>query len=350
MATKSFIRFYGGVNVQKVKVDTVTSNTLAMSRNDQGKWNSDFVIASAFSAGTEVDADYYSPGINEGVKSMTFYKKTPNQKYYDLVTGANVSMFVMDYNVRNYEYYHYMVAITQYSFTQNRDITTIFENKLSEKTGKPSAYGTIPSYERAFWDAWSICDIEQSTEDENTYLKTGDIWRLKYNISEESITQNLNVTVWDTLSKYSKISLGQRDYMSSTFTGLLGDMEYFVDYNSQEDMLKINSKSKINVCQYTERLDPDLNPYSTEMDKLKKWVQFCGNGKLKLLKDQKGNAWVVQITGMPNNNIDIKSNLQETVISFDWQEVLDVSKICIIRKSPVEKGVSYGYSEMAAGR
>jgi hypothetical protein len=35
------------------------------------------------------------------------------------------------------------------------------------------------------------------------------------------------------------------------------------------------------------------NPYALETEKLDAWLDFCTDGELKLLRDMKGNAWLV---------------------------------------------------------
>ena len=66
------------------------------------------------------------------------------------------------------------------------------------------------------------------------------------------------------------------------------------------------------------------------MEKLIAWREFCNNGKLKLLKDTKGHAWVVQITDNPSRSIDVRSERMPTTISFNWIEVEDISSVSII--------------------
>ena len=67
------------------------------------------------------------------------------------------------------------------------------------------------------------------------------------------------------------------------------------------------------------------------MEKLLSWKAFCNNGNLKLLKDVKGDAWIVQILTSPSRNIAIQSNLQLTTINFEWQEVVNKDEVSIIR-------------------
>ena len=83
---------------------------------------------------------------------------------------------------------------------------------------------------------------------------------------------------------------------------------------------------------YTEKSSP-LNSYSREVDKYNSWKEFASDGKLKLLKDYKGNSWIVYIQESGSATIDMTSNLMQTVISFEWIEALDVDSITIISES-----------------
>lgn len=269
--------------------------------------DSDLVIQTDFQGSTTVDANYFAKSEDQGGLGLSIYRKTPNQKYYEFVCDLG-SYYVTDYNVANNEYYHYIIAAQMSA--GNRPVYNIYQNRNSD--------GSL-NYVKAQWDSWSIYNIEElATEDEDAekpiYKKTGSVWILRFNINDESLNQNLSITTWDTLSKYPKISIGQKDYESSQFTGLLGAMKEYRDFENEGIILNNNYKT---VYGYTEKEDIN-NPYGREVEKLHRWKDFCSDGKLKLLKDPKGNKWVVQIIGIPNNSIDIKSNIQETTISFEW--------------------------------
>lgn len=329
---KDFIRFNSCVNVDCIKISTITSNTLKQAREENNYLNGDLVILTDFKTGTSVDADYYSPS-GQGGASMTFYKKTPRQKYYDLVCQIQGGYFIGDYNILNNEYYHYMVAVGMPDPTSPNNPLTGKPNivyNIYQNQAKGQDEGLL-EYIKINWNSWSICDIEESAEDENTYIKKGgSVWKLAFNISEESLNQNLSITSWDTLGKYPKISIGQRNFESSTFTCLLGAMEEYVEKYTKHNCNNREETDYIKkIYGYTEKENPN-SIYSRENSKLDSWKKFCSNGNLKLLKDVKGNAWIIEIVGIPNNNIDIRSNIQETMISFEWQEVVDINKVSII--------------------
>lgn len=329
MAIKNYIRMNSLINVDSIKVSTITSNTLKEAREEKDYLEGDLVISTDFASGITVDADYYSPS-GQGGASMTFYKKTPKQEYYDLICEIKGGYFVGDYNIVNNEYYHYLVAVQMIDPDTLQPVYSIYQNKITdEKTGQDYL-----DYVKVNWNSWSICDIEESAEDDNTYIKKGgSVWKLAYNINDENLNQNLSISTWDTLAQYSKVSIGQKNFDSSTFTCLLGAIEEYKDFNSQQDIIQNKYKQ---VYGYTEK-ENIKDVYAREVDKLKAWKKFCSNGKTKLLKDVKGNSWIIQIIGNPNNNIDIKSNIQETMISFEWQEIVDINKVSIIGNDGFKK-------------
>ena len=59
-------------------------------------------------------------------------------------------------------------------------------------------------------------------------------------------------------------------------------------------------------------------------------VKWKENGKLKLLKDYKGNSWIVMVQANPTYQVDYMSNLMETMVSFEWQEAEDANKVAIV--------------------
>ena len=62
---------------------------------------------------------------------------------------------------------------------------------------------------------------------------------------------------------------------------------------------------------------------------LDRWNDFCANGNIKLLKDRKGNAMLVMITGNSGQTDDILRE-QPTTVTFNWVQVDDTTNITVI--------------------
>ena len=288
------------------------------------------------SFGQTIDASYFSPEDVIGGATFFVYKKTPTQKYYQYVCTLSDGAFSFyDYNIVNNQYYHYLVSTELQTSTVPEYI--VYQNtEYNEETGEKDLV-----FHKACWDDFTICTIEETTQ-EGIYQKTGDMWSFKYNLEGEELSHNISVSAMDTLGRYSKISAWTKNYDSSSITVLLGDMKEYKQYSnktSQEggtvpvtfapNKLSQEFDIKAQVYQYTEK-DDIANPYSLEIEKLKKWKEFCSDGELKLLRDRKGNAWIVQILEGPVNSINTYSNYQQTTVSFSWQEVEDINKASIV--------------------
>lgn len=284
-------------------------------------------------------AKYFSPEHWGMQATFVIYKKTPTQKYYEYVcTLKDGEYSFMDYNIVNNQYYHYMAWVEVLTDKNTIEYTCCED---IEENGNIKYIGTS-------FDRWTICDIEESSED-GVYFKTGNLWSLGLNMDNPDFSHNLSITTWDTLGKYGKVSIGAKNYESSSFTGLLGDIKEYVIYDipshgeiiSNQVPNQFNKDGSINsnhllyqklnkqVYRYTEKMDLK-NPYARETEKLKAWKNFCSNGNLKLLRDIKGNAWIVQIIDTPKNTISLGDNINQTTISFSWQEVEDINNYSIV--------------------
>jgi hypothetical protein len=67
------------------------------------------------------------------------------------------------------------------------------------------------------------------------------------------------------------------------------------------------------------------------MEKLRLWRECVSNGKLKLLKAPNGLMWIVNINDQSPIEVTWQSSDYPSVISFNWQEVIDKDQITIIK-------------------
>lgn len=204
----------------------------------------------------------------------------------------------IDYNVGNDTWYNYMFVIKQ-------------KNDINEN------YNIVQVKHKTCFNKWSISNIIR--QDDNKY-KVQDIWNIKYNLETGDITNNTSVTKWDTLGQYSQVSVGERGYESSSVSCLLGDISQYVVARLNEEDIKKEG--------YNEFIKD--KKYENNIKKLNDWKNFCKDGQLKLLKDYKGNKWIVQILENPVHTINIKTMEQMTTISFNWSEVMDSTGLSII--------------------
>lgn len=331
------------INVDYIKIDTDLSLDFEDAMKKVNKMQTSTTLFKNFMREDDTEpsvlAKYFSPEATESGASFTIYRKTPEQKYYNYVCSLKDGAYqFLDYNVVNNQHYHYMAWIEV--FKSETEVEYICYEDISE-SGNAKYIGTS-------FDRWTICDIEESDED-GVYTKTGNLWALGLNMDNPEFSHNLSITTWDTLGKYGKVSMGSKNYESSSFTGLLGDIKEYIIYDipghgelvTNEVPSQFNKDGSINsnymlyqkfnkqVYRYTEKMDLK-NPYARETEKLKSWKEFCANGNLKLLRDMKGHAWIVQIIDSPKNTISLGDNINQTTISFSWQEIEDVNDYSIV--------------------
>ena len=332
-----YVFFNSNINVSVLKVDKIVSlssdtlpTQIAKAKKDKAM-TGNTILWNNFK--NTIDCSYFDPVGEVANAIFSIYRKTPNQKYYDYICKISdgVTKFI-DYNITTDNYYHYLAAV---------EVTTSegLEYKLYQNYTDETQ--TELNYLYVQWGDWTICDIEDSTED-GIYFKSGDMWHLKYNMSDDMTnTMNTGVTMWETLGRYGKYSIGQKNFDSGSISCLLGDIDYYNDY-SIRNKFKIDPKTgklyeseeqdKIfnqRICGYNEKINKD-SKYGRQVEKEKAWKSFITDGKLKLLKDYKGNAWIVMVQANPTYQVDYKSNLMETMVSFEWQEAEDVSKVAIV--------------------
>lgn len=322
---ESYIKFYSNLNVNFLKIEqnSLPAN-LQEAYDNREKFNANSVLYNDFT--TMVDALYFVPHNEFSTNFCSVYRKTYSQPYYNYVCTLEGEIVLRDYNIHNNDDYEYLAVIgigqSDGSYTYQ-----IYDNR--------DDYGE-KVLTRVNWDNWSICNIEEVDDSEGfkIFAKTGDTWLLGLNLEGENIVQNMGVSSWDTLGQYPRVVMGQKNYDSSTFTGLLGRIKEvptlrLKDSYKQGDCL--TEKEVVTSYRYTERINLE-NKYGREVEKYQAWKKFCNDGELKLLKDVKGNSWIVQIVDMPSSSIANTTYTMPTTISFNWKEVLNIEDISIVEK------------------
>lgn len=171
------------------------------------------------------------------------------------------------------------------------------------------------------WDEWSICELipELNIEDTPSVKKAytvnqNQVWLFKYSLETGAQTQNIARKDFQSLGKYPKFGFGELNYASGEVTALLGSE------------IVIGTKEK-----YIERLKKSrVTPLSTneKMEMLKAWQEFVYSKNPKLLKDIKGQSWIVQVTSSTNTPKNFFANQPDT-INFQWKQVDDVKNVVI---------------------
>lgn len=223
---------------------------------------------------------YDSYGITNTAVGYTFsvYKenKTDNDDTLEFVAKlSDGSLSIIDHNVQNHMEYVYHV----YKEDENYTSSDVLSNNVTT----------------CWWD-WTITGFY--LDDDGVYrVDPQNIWRFSLNIDSGDVSETMSKTVYDNLTKYPKISSGTMNYNQGSLTCIAG--------NIQNDL-------------YTEAIGI-----------IRQWNFFCSGSELKLLKDRKGNRWIVDITSSSTKTAD-ESVEQYTTVSFNWAEIMDSNYISII--------------------
>ena len=256
---------------------------------------------------------------------------------YKLV-AKNVNGSLKDFDVGNHRYYKYLIR----SDSSQDDEHNYYIKTLAT---------------RSAWVGYSLVELTPVKNSNGfTYQikNDSDVWRFKYNIDSGSITQNLSRQQQDTLSNYPRFSQGPKNAMSGQVSCLIGrDIELFnllTDskyYDGSSWQFRNDAQKASNA--YADKLffTPPINgggykekpwwegseSYGTsnkKIDMLKRWQQFCYSGNPKLLKDEIGNSYIVQVfdnSMQPANTWDKRP----ITINFSWTEIEDIEKYQIIQ-------------------
>ena len=305
------------------------------------------IIAKAAAQGvSNDDQSLYSISIYK--KEIWYNRETGKPMEQDVWTPVvleNASGTIRDFNIGNNRYYKYVFRLVE------------------NKTGGNVEYqsGIIVPI-KTNWQGWSITELHETDDPKVFTAAPKDVWKFKYNISNGAQTQNIAKTQQETLSRYPIFSHGVKNAVGGSVTCLLGREMINADYTNKEWVYeqdpntsepnfiwRENNGPFENLGGYRERLgrvqnfcgtNPDYlsasvlgfrNLTSNEaVDMLDKWRDVCYSGNPKLLKDQKGQTFIIQITDPSNTTNESWEKMPEE-ISFSWIEIADAKDCRIIQ-------------------
>lgn len=171
------------------------------------------------------------------------------------------------------------------------------------------------------WNEWSICELipEQYSSKiplvKNTYrVNQEQIWRFKFSLKTGEQKQNIGRSEFQTLGQFPKIGYGKLNYASGEVSALMGSE------------IILGTKSR-----YIERTGASrISPLSTneKVKMLKQWHSFVSSNNPKLLKDIKGQSWIVQIMSSGNTTENFYNSTPDT-INFQWKQIEDTKNVII---------------------
>lgn len=330
-------------------VETLNNNLRSVIGlfNFENVENNGETLATAAAQGvSNADQSLYSISIYK--KEIWYNRETGKPMEQDVWTPValeDASGVIRDFNIGNNRYYKYVFRLVE-----------------SKVDGNIEYQSGIVVPIKTNWQGWSIVELHE-TDDPKVFKATPkDVWKFKYNISNGAQTQNVAKTQQDTLSRYPIFSHGVKNAVGGSVTCLLGREMINADYTNKEWVYEQDPNTSEpnfvwresngpfeNLGGYRERLgrvqnfcgaNPDYLSASVlgfrsltsneAVDMLDKWRDVCYSGNPKLLKDQKGQTFIIQITDPSNTTNESWERMPEE-ISFSWIEIADAKDCRIIQ-------------------
>jgi hypothetical protein len=214
------------------------------------------------------------------INSWTLYRQKQGDTIAKFIANIPLDKLeVKDYTVSNKTSYKYVLY-----------------PETTDETGEPIE----GDYFTTDWWNWSLTEMVPSATP-NIY-SAGDIYLFDLDISSSDIPNITDVYQFETFGKFDKINQGIRNYEQGTLSCLIGYIDCAT--NSYIDTVELKNNLRT----------------------------FINNSNKKLLKDRKGNCWVVKTKSL-RGKYRVETIEQATDISFDWVQIQDLDDVTVILQS-----------------
>lgn len=134
-------------------------------------------------------------------------------------------------------------------------------------------------------------------DDEKPLYKPNDIWKFVGEIQDTTVTNNLDRVTHVGYNRYVASTSTEVNYMSGTLSAMLG----YVDCTTQK--------------------------YVDTIALVRAWRKFITQQKAFMLKSQKGDVWIVNVTDNPSTQYSEMIKALPTTFTFSWAEIYDISDV-----------------------
>lgn len=256
---------------QQSEIDNIDTYTYAPI------WDSSTMLLATF------DKDINAGNIislTDNVLYWQIYKRKPSDTSLKFVAKIPASQYkVVDFNVLNGDEYQYTI----FAETEN------YISAPLEQLG----------FVKASWWNWSLIGLQESDANGLYYVDNENIWLFDTMLTSNGFDQNIDKYIMENFTQFPKISSGKKNYLSSSITAFLSNV------------------------------DPKTGKYIDTIEQYNKFIDFIAKPTPKLLRDRKGNGWVVSTTGNSLQYID-ESSEQITRVSFNFVQLNDISSVNVI--------------------
>ena len=253
--------------------------------------------------------------------------------------SGNINIKIKDYNIKNNYSYQYIIFPNIENTATDIKVNYIYANTPVQYTQPFSSIDLQfkSQYSKPVeinFDYWSLVELIPNEElidapiaALNYTINPTNIWLFKYSLDTGSLTQTMAKNEINTLGQFNRYGHGLRNTLSGSVSCYLGS--------------EIVPLSKIG---YIERMPYARNqPISTNdaNTMLLLWRQFVYSKNPKLLRNLKGESWIVQITESSNTTNNFTHNYPDT-ISFSWKQIekTDTAIISLINSEFFEQNLN----------
>ncbi len=130
--------------------------------------------------------------------------------------------------------------------------------------------------------------------------RIGDQWKIVGEVQDTTVSQNTDRYLHVGYNNYPTLTLTKTNYMSGTLSAMNG----YVDCTTRH--------------------------YEDNIDLIRAWRDFITRPTIYMLKSQKGDVWIVNVTDNPTTTYSEMEKDIPTTFSFNWAECCDVKDIKIL--------------------
>lgn len=148
------------------------------------------------------------------------------------------------------------------------------------------------------WWNWSLTKLTKSeTDDKIYYADSKNVWLFDTEVQSSALQQNLDKATIENFTQFPKISTGKKNYLTGSISAFLSN-----PYNAR---------------------------YEDTIEQYNAFIDFIADENPKLLKDRKGNGWIVDTTSNQMQYNDVTAE-QITTVNFDFVQLDDLDDLNII--------------------
>lgn len=217
--------------------------------------------------------------VSDRILYWQVYRRKEGEATLHFITRIPASQYnIYDFSVLNGEGYQYIL------FAET-------ENYISAPLQQAE-------YTKATWWNWSLIGLTPSSTNNGLYYADMDnIWIFDTELTSSAFEQNMNKYTIENFTQFPKVSSGLKNYLTGSISAFLNN--------------------------------PNGGRYYDTVKNYNKFIDFIADENPKLLRDRKGNGWIVATVNNSMQYID-ESTEQITNVSFDFTQVNDFDSMTII--------------------